>query len=293
MNKRLFLISILLAGASSALAQQTKDQTISSLMGTGMPGELSTQVAQILDGKADSSGNTEIISLAGKSIELLPENSAATGLKIRQSGGDSTIISFGDGTPTRAHLDIRGSTTDGNDDGYIIIGPGGANNLERGSAIVMYANETTGGNHGDLKLDCGNVVGGDVEIITPETLGVTNTYRRRFYWSAHSGNMFSDADYGGDLVFQKSGSGLSIQEATGATACMGAATPNGTTPVTVTTSCATTGSRVFYSRTGAITNMGVITTTTASNGTSFAFASTGASDTLASSVIWMIIKESA
>jgi len=74
---------------------------------------------------------------------------------------------------------------------------------------------------------------------------------------------------------------------------MGVATPNGTTSVTVTTSCAVTGARVFYSRVGAVTNMGTISTTTNPNGSNFQFASTGASDTLASSVVWMIVKESA
>lgn len=97
----------------------------------------------------------------------------------------------------------------------------------------------------------------------------------------------------GDLITSASGKTISIQEATASSACMGAATPNGTTPVTVTTSCALTGSRVFFTRAGAITNMGTISTTTAPNNTSFAFASTGASDTLASSVIYLIVKESA
>jgi hypothetical protein len=101
------------------------------------------------------------------------------------------------------------------------------------------------------------------------------------------------ATFGGGIVLATSGATISVQEATAATACMGVATPNGTTPVAVTTSCATTGARVFFSRAGAVTNMGTITTTTAPSGTGFSFASTGASDTLASSVIYLIVKESA
>lgn len=96
-----------------------------------------------------------------------------------------------------------------------------------------------------------------------------------------------------DLIVGTSGKTLSLQEGTAASACMGVATPNGNTNVTVTTTCAVTGGRIFYTRLGAITNMGVITTTTAPAGASFTFASIGASDTLASSVVWMIVKESA
>lgn len=90
-----------------------------------------------------------------------------------------------------------------------------------------------------------------------------------------------------------SGETISVQEATPASACMGVATPNGTTPVTVTTSCAATGARVIYFRVGAVANMASISTTTAPNGTSFSFASTGGTDTTASSVGYLIIKESA
>lgn len=97
----------------------------------------------------------------------------------------------------------------------------------------------------------------------------------------------------GDVIISTSGKTISIQEATAASACMGTATPNGTTNVTVTTSCAVSGARIFYSRVGAVTNMASISTTTAPNGTNFTFASTGATDTLASSVVWWIIKESA
>lgn len=108
-----------------------------------------------------------------------------------------------------------------------------------------------------------------------------------------AGVLTSDATNGGDLIFARTGTTVSVQEATPASACMGVATPNGTTNVTVTTSCAVANARVFYSRVGAVTNMGVISTTTAPAGTSFTFASVNAADTLASSVVWWIVKESA
>lgn len=108
-----------------------------------------------------------------------------------------------------------------------------------------------------------------------------------------TGDLTQDATNGGDVIFSRSGRTISLQEATASTACMGVATPNGTTNVTVTTSCAVTGARVFYSRVGAVTNMGTISTTTNPNGTSFTFASVNAADTLASSVVYMIVKEAA
>lgn len=108
-----------------------------------------------------------------------------------------------------------------------------------------------------------------------------------------TGDFIQDATNGGDIIMARTGRTLSLQEATPASACMGIATPNGVTNVTVTTSCAVTGARIFYSRVGAVTNMASISTTTAPAGASFTFASTNAADTLASSVVYMIIKESA
>lgn len=141
-----------------------------------------------------------------------------------------------------------------------------------------------------MRLSSGN----DVEINGvdggSDFIGMYFNKTLHWFFSA-DGRLVSSASDGGDIVLSGSGQTLHLQEATASTACMGTATPNGTTPVSVTTSCAVTGSRVFYSRAGAVTNMGTITTTTAANGTSFSFASTGASDTLASSVIWLIINE--
>lgn len=153
----------------------------------------------------------------------------------------------------------------------------GFSNGARGAGITLPGEEVAGG--GDVIFNAGvgdahlfNVNG--TQIASIDSSGVS---------LGGSGNFLSSI----------SGGALSLQEATSSTACMGAATPNGNTPVAVTTSCALTGARVFYTRAGAITNMGVITTTSAPNGTGFSFASTGASDTLASSVIYMIVKESA
>ena len=238
-------------------------------------------------------GSALITTTSLKPIILRSSGTVSSQLSVISTAIDKTTLIYGDGTATRGHLEIRGATTDGDDDGYIIIGPGGGNSLENGSAIVLYGNETTGGNEGDLKLDCGNVADAVVEVITPQTVGNPSSYKVRWYWQHGTGNFYNDPTSGGDLVLQKSGTTTSVQEATPSTACMGTATPNGVTNVTVTTTCAVTGSRIFYSRAGAITNMGAVSTTTVPAGVSFTFASAGASDTLASSVVWWIIKEAA
>lgn len=124
-------------------------------------------------------------------------------------------------------------------------------------------------------------------------LRIRNSSSGHLWFFSKNGEIASDATNGGNISLSKSGTTVAVQEATGATACMGAATPNGTTPVAVSTTCAASGARVFYSRAGAITDMGVISTTTAPSGTGFSFASTGASDTLPSSVIYLIVKEAA
>ena len=100
------------------------------------------------------------------------------------------------------------------------------------------------------------------------------------------------AEFYGTVTLPTSGTTIHIQEATPSTACMGAATPNGTTAVTVTTSCAVAGSRVFLSRNGGtVANIGVPTVTSSPNGTNFQIKNTNATETDALSVVWWIVKE--
>lgn len=138
-------------------------------------------------------------------------------------------------------------------------------------------------------LETGNAYG--LRFGTNTNLPVLFRANSQDRWEVRAtGALANLAANGGDLILNRSGTSLAMQEGTPTTACMGVATPNGTTSVSVTTSCATISSRVFYTRAGAVANMGSISTTVAPNGTGFSFASTGASDTLASSVVWMIVK---
>ena len=132
---------------------------------------------------------------------------------------DASSFTFGTPGITRPYLEIHGPTSQGSDTGYLILGPGGANNLERGSAIVMYGIDASN-NAGDLKLDCANKAGAVVEIITPN--GITHDssdYKVRWYWQQGGGNYYNSATDGGDIVFQKDGTG--VRESSDAPAAAG------------------------------------------------------------------------
>lgn len=241
-------------------------------LSTGIIGNGKKLGAKTYDGQTtvgvlgvDSSGNTALTSLSGKSVTI-PGTSSFTG-----------NLTLG------ANLVFSAASAK--------IIPGATSLLFRNTADSATTLSIL--NNGTLTL------GG--ALTTASTIlqvlgGSTNT---RFDNNASSATNLTIADAGditvgrGDVIISTTGKTLHIQEATAASACMGVATPNGTTNVTVTTSCAVSGSRIFYARVGAVTNMASISTTTAPNGTSFTFASTSGTDTLAGSVVYFIIREAA
>lgn len=278
MIKRLLLALLLVP--SLAFAQENRLQATNSLMAFGMPGPLAEKVAELATGNAVFSNNTPLRwnNISGTPVSILNLNASN-------------------------QVTLSPDTTDNADNALVAIGGGGGGGLPvstcntRGACIALYGNEDPGINDGKVVIQGGNV--GSTATLDFRINATGTSFR--FLNSAGgevvnidgSGNYTSNATNGGDVIIARSGRTLSIQEATPSTACMGVATPNGTTSVSVTTSCAVTGSRVFYSRAGAVTNMGTISTTAAPSGSGFSFASTGASDTLANSVIYLIVKESA
>lgn len=58
-----------------------------------------------------------------------------------------------------------------------------------------------------------------------------------------------DVTASGSITFEDSGDTLRFQEATAGSKCMGSATANGTTAVTVSTTCAKTNARIFITQT--------------------------------------------
>lgn len=80
----------------------------------------------------------------------------------------------------------------------------------------------------------------------------------------------------GDLAFSTSGKTIAIQEATAAAKCSGTITANGTTAVTVATTCATTGSRILLTRSSAPSGTAICWQTNIVAGTSFDLDCSGA-----------------
>lgn len=105
--------------------------------------------------------------------------------------------------------------------------------------------------------------------------------------TATTGNITSTA---GSFVAAASGQTLHLQEATAGAKCMGQATANGTTAVTVATTCATTGARVFLTRDAAPSGTAQCWATNIVNGTSFDLDCSGAET---GTFNWFIIKEAA
>lgn len=73
----------------------------------------------------------------------------------------------------------------------------------------------------------------------------------------------------GDIASGTSGSTLALQEATAGAACSGSVTANATTPVVTSTTCATTASRIFLTKTSTSTVNGSCYISAISNGVSF------------------------
>lgn len=286
MKKLSIIVSLLLAGligANSALCQQT---AAAKLTGVGV----SPQTAAVLE---EIFGKT--ISPVGD-LTILADADTQRAHIIGASSDTALSYAFGDaGATATQKFTLQATTLPGDDDAEIIIAPSSSATASDGGTIKIRGNElaTTGGS---VEISGGTASSGSVHLVTNNAssrINFTNSSGSTTWYISDAGEVISNSSTGGNVNLSKSGTSIALQEATPSTACMGVSTPNGNTAVTVTTSCAVSGSRVFFSRAGAITNMGTVTTTTAPNGTSFAFASTGASDTTASSVVWMIVKEAA
>lgn len=95
----------------------------------------------------------------------------------------------------------------------------------------------------------------------------------------------------GEFISSTSGKTLALQEATAAAACMGTLTCNGASDVVTSTTCATTGSRIFLTRTSLDADTtGDFYVKSISNGVSFTVACE-TSDT--GTLNWIIFHEAA
>lgn len=91
-----------------------------------------------------------------------------------------------------------------------------------------------------------------------------------------TGALQNDTTNGADINMSMTGTSIALQEATAGSACMGGLTATGATPVVTATTCATTGSRIFLTRTSAETGTTDAWVSALSNGVSFSVTSEAA-----------------
>lgn len=173
---------------------------------------------------------------------------------------------------------IAPDTTDGTDNSQLCIASADActTNGTRGSYVTFAGNEQA--DTGSIRLQSGNVSGGLITLYAPHSSGYvgigTNNNNDWQFVRSGAATILKNATGGGNVELSLTGTTLAIQEATGASACSGTATANGTTAVTVSTTCAKTGARIFLSATsdgtGAAANdQGACWATNIVNNTSF------------------------
>lgn len=196
-------------------------------------------------------------------------------LTLDASSDTALTAQFGDGGTTAVQqLLISASTSDADDDSTLILAGGGADGGTRGASITLPGEEVSGG--GDITYNAGtadnhifNVAG--VNVLQIDATGVTQPLAKDFNFNVGLGT-------------------IALQEAVAGTKCMGGGTHNGTTAVTVSTTCATTGSRVLVTDTSDPTGSTAAQcwVTNIVNGTSFDVDCDQAND---ASFNWFILHE--
>lgn len=302
------ILSLIIAGLIplTAAAQVTRQQAEDQLIGLGMPGLQADLVAGLGTGlgvvsnneyqtarnaagtaninvwKVDSSDNTVINSSASDVLRLQLEDDAQRLIDFSAASDTALAMKFGDGGTTAAQaLSITSATADADDDSQTNIGGGGAIGVTRGAGISLRGNEHTSGP--DVIINSGQAAGGDISIVTNVASAGILLYTDNAALAATLGST-------GELALNKAGGTIAIQEATAGSKCMGTATANGTTAVTVSTTCATTGSRILLTRSSAPSGTAICWQTNIVNGVSFDLDCSGAET---GTFDWFILHEAA
>lgn len=292
---KLILATILLM-STNCFAQTVMDD----LVGLGMPAEQADYIANnVVSGGAvlgndtyfkarnqANSANIDMLKLTANDDLLINSDSGdfiqfqidsdanRIPLKLDASSDTALTATFGDGGTTATQiLTFSASTADADDDSTLILAGGGANGGTRGASITLPGEEVSGGS--DITYNAGT---GDTHIFS--VAGVTEL--------TVAGTTVTLAG-AGDLIFNVGLATVAFQEATAGTACSGTLTANGATPVVTATTCATTGSRIFLSRTSSETGTVNAWVSAISNGVSFSITSEAA-DT--GTYNWVIFHES-
>lgn len=277
--KRVLILIIILLASNIAFADSC---------GTGlMPAFTANQATQLCDTFADTptlvdptvEGNLTFsdaaASIVGGATSLTVGSAGSTIIKpdadanrlftFDASSDTAHTLTYGDaGVTALQTLVIASSTADTDDDGLTVVCGGGAESSARGGCIRLRGEEFTGG--GDIFITAGdsdavNVLSGSTTAGSFDTTG---------------------------LVMATTGLTLAVDSGTAASACKGTATANGTTAVTVTTTCAATGANIIIARTSAPSGTADCWTDTISNGVSFNLDCNGAETGTFS---WWILKE--
>lgn len=246
------------------------------------------------------------LTFANATAKIIP---GTTSLSIRNNADSATNLGITDA----GLITVRNNITSSLTTGTTIVGTGTAGfwkmaggataTVADGGFINVYGN--TQANIGSVYMFSGNAAG---SLITMELGSATSLWAVRNssggnFWSipAASGTLTESATNGGGITLAKigttialtaTGQTLAVDSGTAASACKGTTTANGTTAVTVSTTCAATGAIVIAQRTSVVaagvTEPGCWTTNIV-NGTSFDLDCNDAAEN--STFAWWILKE--
>lgn len=248
------------------------------------------------------------IGSAGTTV-IDPQNDANRVFTFTATSDTALNLKIGDTTASQV-INIGAGTSDASDTSILELSGGGGTAVDgtRGAALNLYGNESSGSGKADIVMGgtanlrvIGNTGAQAVLTVEGDADGgvVINTGRLDFSNAASTLkpgatsfqinnnansvanlkiNDAGDIHVGAakDLTFDVGLATVSLQEAVAGTACMGTLTANGATPVVTSTTCATTGSRIFTSRTSAETGTVNAWVSAISNGVSFSITSEAA-----------------
>ena len=271
-----FLIAVLLALVTSTAAHAVPSATDLSNY-CGLPGTCTTQILSIgtssgtLVSATDNTYDVGTSAIGYRSgyfdtSVLTPLVIPPAALTLRLAADSQRLVTFtgtsdvdinaswGDGGTTAVQdFTLKASTADADDDSRLNLCGGGAVGSSRGACIALSGNEDS--TSGDITLTTGAEAASDVfvKLFASGSAFLVNNSSDVAMWDiVESTGVLRNRTGGSDLGLSLTGTTVAIQEATAGSKCMGTATANGVTAVPVSTTCVTTASRIFISRTSAV-----------------------------------------
>lgn len=242
----------------SASTSDSDDDSTFSLAGGGAVGP-TRGASVVLEGNEVSGGGDARVasgSASGSVVEIVSADDAQRPIIFTSSADTAMEIEWGDaGTTAVQDLAIAASTADADDDSTLYACGGGAyaSDGSRGACIILPGEEVSGGS--DISYVAG---GSDTHIFktgstTTASIGATGLITAAAGVTATTGAITATAGdvviTAGDLSIVATGKTIEYETGTAGSACMGTSTFNGTTAVTVSTTCAAATSKIFFSPT--------------------------------------------